>query len=368
VSATAGIGVPDGDRSAPPVDVAATERWPATRFDGRSGAGTPVMVLLEGTNLCIEEGGRTERWPVAQTVIRESFEHAPTMVHLPDGATLEVRDPRRTLPAALRGAGRSESLVVRMQRRWPAVLLATVALVAGLSWTYAVGLPAFADRIAQWMPYRVEAGVGAPLLKSLDYYVFRPSALPRDRREAIARMFEEAARRSAPDVPVRLEFRGGDANALALPGGVIVLLDELTEVAQDDDQLLGILAHELGHVVHRHPMRQVTQAIGLFAIAGVLWGDVSAIAANATAILGAMHYSRGFEHEADAFALALLQREGRSALALDAVFARLAERVQSEGGALPEFLSTHPETDERRERLRARGAGATRARPAGALD
>ena len=142
----------------------------------------------------------------------------------------------------------------------------------------------------------------------------------------------------------------------------------LFQQTKDDDQLLGILAHELGHVVHRHPMRQVTQAIGLFAIAGVLWGDVSAIAANATAILGAMHYSRGFEHEADAFALALLQREGRSALALDAVFARLAERVQSEGGALPEFLSTHPETDERRERLRARGAGATRARPAGALD
>jgi len=55
VSALRASGFPTGQERAA-VDVAATERWPATRFDGRSGAGTPVMVLLEGTNLCIEEG------------------------------------------------------------------------------------------------------------------------------------------------------------------------------------------------------------------------------------------------------------------------------------------------------------------------
>ncbi|HEX6945143.1 MAG TPA: M48 family metallopeptidase, partial [Casimicrobiaceae bacterium] len=221
---------------------------------------------------------------------------------------------------------------------------------------YAVGLPAVAERMAQWMPYSVEARVGEPMLKTLDYYTFRPSALPSDRREAITRIFQEAAGRSAPGVDVHLEFRAGDLNAFALPGGVIVLLDELVEITQDDDELLGVLAHELGHVVHRHPMRQVAQAVGLFAIASAVWGDVSGIAANAAAIVGAMQYSRAFEHEADLFALSLLQREGRPLRALDGVFARLAERTRAEGGALPEFLSSHPETDERRERLRAAAA------------
>ena len=101
------------------------------------------------------------------------------------------------------------------------------------------------------------------------------------------------------DVPV--------VNAFALPGGTVVLFDGLVDLAQDDDQILGVLGHELGHVRARHSTRQLLQALGVGAVAGLLWGDFSTVAANVPIVLGVMRYGRAFEDEADAFALAFMR-------------------------------------------------------------
>ena len=101
---------------------------------------------------------------------------------------------------------------------------------------------------------------------------------------------------AAPGVDVRVEFRAGEVNAFALPGGIIVVFDELVELAGDDERVLGVLGHELGHVVHRHSTRQLIQALGIAALAGVVWGDFSSVASNVPLILGVMRYGRAFEH------------------------------------------------------------------------
>ena len=115
----------------------------------------------------------------------------------------------------------------------------------------------------------------------------------------------------------------GGFNAFALPGGSIVVLDGLVENGTDV-QVLGVLGHELGHVAERHAMRNVLQTASMGVLAGLLWGDVSGILANAPVLVGTLHHSREFEREADAFAVRFLRASGHGTEPL----AQMLEKMQ----------------------------------------
>lgn len=334
--------------------------WAATRFDGRSGAGEIVTVAIDGNVLRLASRQRVERYRVAELRIAESFEHAPAMVALPGGATLEIRDPGRALGVALEAAGRRPSLAVRLQRNWAAALACLVVLVGMLVWGYVNGLPLAARAVTSVIPAGVERRLGESVLEALDARSLKPSGLPLERTQSIARAFTAAAARTAPGVEVRLEFRAGAANAFALPGGTIVLFDGLVRLAENDDEVLGALGHELGHVVHRHSTRQLVQALGVAAVASLMWGDFSSVAANAPVLLGVFRYGREFEREADDYAIAFMRDNDMPVEALDRLFAKLEK--ERGAGMLPSFATTHPSTAERRERLRDAARGEAPAR------
>jgi len=336
----------------------------AYRFDGRHAEAVPVMVRVEYGALIVEtaDGAELERYPVDGTVVSEPLDHAPRLVVLPGGATLEVRDADRSFARALDEAGVPQSMVLRLQRRWPAALAALAALVALVIFAYFEGVPAAARWAAFAMPPRLEARMGDQLLAVLDKHYLRPSRLDPARRERIADRFDRAAAASAPGVRYRLEVRAtrgddvnrrDDVNAMALPGGVIILLDGLVEFSEDEDAVLGVLGHELGHVVHKHSARQIFQSIGLGALASLLWGDFSGVAASVPVTLKVLHSSREFEREADDFAIAFLRAQGVSVRALYRFFVQLRALQSRRGvGEFSDFLSTHPATEERIERFR----------------
>jgi predicted Zn-dependent protease len=176
-----------------------------------------------------------------------------------------------------------------------------------------------------------------------------------EKRKRLARRFGEAVAKVAPGVPYRLEFRRtstSQVNAFALPGGPIVLLDGLVEFAGSDEAVLGVLGHKLGHVVHKHGVRQVFQSMGVGVLASLLWGDFSGVAASAPIALGMLRYSRGFEGEADEFAIRFLRVNGVSVRPLYDFFWQARRREErSHVGHIPDFLATHPATTERMERL-----------------
>ena len=327
--------------------------WTATRFDGRSAAGEAVVLHVDDAALVIVSGASCDRIALADVGVPESFDAAPRMLALPGGHTLEVPDPLRTLPATLSASGKPPSWIVRMQRAWPAVALALMLTVGGGGWAYVEGLPIAARAIAAALPPAFDRRLGENLLELLDANVLEASTLDADRRARISRRFREAAAVAAPGVDVRLEFRGGQVNAFALPGGIVVLFDELVELSNDDDRVIGVLGHELGHIVHRHSTRQLVQALGLAAIAGVVWGDFSSIVTNVPLVLGVMRYGRAFEEEADAFAIALLRANGMSPRPLYDFFVGLLGNDTRRGREdIPTFLSTHPDVGSRIERLR----------------
>ncbi len=140
-------------------------------------------------------------------------------------------------------------------------------------------------------------------------------------------------------------------NAFAIPGGYIVLHRGLVDLMQNENELLGVLAHEAGHVRRRHGLRRIARtAFFGFAVAAIA-GDASGLAAivlDNSSLLVNLAYDRREETAADAFAMRVLQNEGRDTSAMADLFERLAS-----DSALPAFLSTHPASEDRIARLRA---------------
>ncbi len=243
--------------------------WAATAFDGRVGTGATVMLRIEGAMLAIVGREEVVHVPIRELSVRETFDHAPTMIGLPGGRTLEAPDPEHTLREALRRSGVRTSWVAQLQSRGSAVAIALVLLIGGAGWIYAAGVPFVARVVAQAIPQSVERSIGERVLAVLESD-FQPSQLPQDQRDAIEAGFRRAAAVAAPGTDVRLEFRAGRVNAFALPGGIIVVFDDLVRLADDEHRVLGVLGHELGHVVGRHSMRQLLQAVGIGGIAALV--------------------------------------------------------------------------------------------------
>ena len=235
-----------------------------------------------------------------------------------------------------------------------AVLFGVLALaVLGLR----AAVPVVADGAVVLIPHRAEAFIGGQAFRELDAAMFSPTRLAEPRRARIEAAARALAQRAGIDPIPELRFRDAGllgANAFAFPGGPIVVTDDLVRVLDDDDRVLAVIAHELGHVRERHGMRQVLRIGGMFVIASAVLGtddsfleELAAIAVS-TASAG---YSRDFERDADAFAGRLLESAGRSAGDL----ADALQALQDDCGEMcrndPGWLSTHPVFESRIEAL-----------------
>ena len=207
------------------------------------------------------------------------------------------------------------------------------------------------------MPAAITDRLGAEVLAALDRQVFAPSDIPRPRQQALEAAFRRLAFPNATRQPYVVVFRKSDAigaNAMALPSGTIVVTDGLVRLATDDREILGVLAHEAGHVDHRHGLRSVLQNSFVGLVLAWLAGDISSLAAAAPAALLEANYSRELEREADGYAIGVLQASGIPLQHLANMLRRLESASGGTSGLTPRYLSTHPATAERLARLDGR--------------
>jgi predicted Zn-dependent protease len=146
-------------------------------------------------------------------------------------------------------------------------------------------------------------------------------------------------------------------NAFALPGGQIFITEALFRRLKSEDQLAGVLGHEMGHVVARHSNEQMASSqmwSGLVQGVGVLTSDghnnTGAYVANIVAQWRVMKFSRDDESEADALGVRFMMQAGYNPEALIGVMEILA---QVSGGAnQSDFMSSHPNPEHRMEHIR----------------
>jgi Zn-dependent protease with chaperone function len=335
----------------------------ARYFDTRSSRAHPVVLIVQGGQAILHdaEGAEVRRAPLASLRVSERNKRAPRLVTFDDGAYCEVAD-HATFEAMLASTGHREGWVSRAQNSWRLTGLALLGMLAVVLGAYFYLLPWSAEVLASTVPASIEAQLGQATLDSLDHGLVTPSKLPAADQQRIRDNFAALRRPDDPDHAYQLLFRHGDrlgANALALPGGTIVVTDELVALIGTGAGMMGVLAHEAGHVAQRHGLQQVIQASAVGARAAYFFGDFSTVLATVPAAMLTMRYSRDHEREADAYAVEVMRRNRLPVSALADVLGKLEDAHGGKSSDKSEddasFFSTHPLTRERIEAIRAAG-------------
>lgn len=166
--------------------------------------------------------------------------------------------------------------------------------------------------------------------------------------------------RNTEENPFQFRFyvtEDSSLNAFALPGGRVVVHSGLILQADNVEEVLGVLAHEIAHVTERHHARGLISRMGVTIVLSSFFAPDSELAdliINTGGTLQALKYDRELESEADEKGLEILEKAGVDPAGMITFFRKLES--QSEGNYVPEFLSTHPATTERIEELKDKTA------------
>ncbi|MFQ5936944.1 MAG: M48 family metallopeptidase, partial [Acidiferrobacterales bacterium] len=232
------------------------------------------------------------------------------------------------------------------------VLVALVLTVVTVWGLIQYGVPALAKHVAHALPSSVDAALGQESLEIMDQTLFSPSQLSEQRQRELRTAFAKMTQNVLDGHDWQFELRSSKPvgpNAFALPSGIVVLTDELVLLAKEDQEIVAVLAHEMGHVVHRHALRRLLQDSVVVLLIAAVTGDVTAItslAATIPVVLVEAKYSRDFEREADHFALQYLRQHDIAPKHFAAILLRM-EKESPDGDAMHDYLSTHPATRER---------------------
>lgn len=215
-------------------------------------------------------------------------------------------------------------------------------------------LPVFSRWLSERIPAHWEQPLGEYALRSHPLFA-KVSRLPLAQRLHLEQRVAALAKQAGLPA-VRLEFRDAPAQAVALPGNLVVLTDGIVRQLARDELIDAVVAHELGHLHHRHHLRQMIGREAAVALALRLNGqeDASVQAGTIIANLALLpHFSRDAERQADAYAFALLRKRGQSPLLLGLALRQLeTERRASGSPAHAHYTDSHPLTVERVEQAR----------------
>ncbi len=157
-----------------------------------------------------------------------------------------------------------------------------------------------------------------------------------------------------------------DVNAFACPDGSIRVFSSLMDI-MSDDELLGVIGHEIGHIAKKHSKSSMKQALLTSALKDAVASSSNKVATLTDSQLGSLgealasaKHSRKHEDEADDYGYEFLKSHGKNPLAMALAFKKLQQMEQEAGASktskINQLFSTHPELDKRIERMEKRAA------------
>jgi predicted Zn-dependent protease len=145
-------------------------------------------------------------------------------------------------------------------------------------------------------------------------------------------------------------------NAFVTPGGYIYVYSGLIKYLDKADDLAGVLGHEIAHADQRHSSKQLQRQYGISVLLSMIIGNEPSQLENAIGQIAGtgavLAFSRGAEAEADEYSVQYLAKTRYACNGAASFFQKLIDEGQ--GGGTPEFLSTHPNPDNRVEDINAK--------------
>jgi predicted Zn-dependent protease len=339
--------------------------WGAHYLDGRTPVRRAARVTIGQASLEITliDGDISFRWPLGQIRQTQGF-RAGEQVRLERGGDLSeallIGDVAflSALHAAAPDAARAFHDPRR--RRLRATLGGLAALVAvGLgAGLYVWGIPTLAGVAAAAVPVAWEIALGETAMAQLAPPAKRCADPERQRRieEITGRLVDTLPE---PRYPFRVTIVDHPmVNAFATPGGFIVIFRGLLDRTESAEELAGVLAHEIQHVLHRDATRAVLRQASTGILLAALLGDVSGVVAfgvESARTLGDLRHNREAEHDADRDGMLLLHAAAVDPEGMLAFF-RGMQQLEGSTPALTRYLSTHPTADDRVQALTALAA------------
>lgn len=325
---------------------------PARYYDGITPAPQAVGLAIHGPMLSLIDGAGQEirRWPLSDLRVPDqddSIGEAMVVCRSQPDARLVVVDPQ-AIALLLPHLPRLAPIVAPHPsnlRIWSIVAILALAVLGGVG----VAIWRGPDLLAPLVPESWERELGdavfAQVSRRLD-----ECAAPEGRR-ALDRLSGSLIAAAGREEETRIVVvKHPLVNAFALPGGRIVIFDGLIQEAVAPDEVAGVLAHELGHVVNRHPLRGMMRQLGLSFVRRLLlggYGEAADWVGGMGETMLVLRNGRDAEREADAAALKYLAAAGLRQNGLHDFFARMKEKGDT--AETLGLLSTHPGFGERME-------------------
>jgi len=332
--------------------------WQGYYLDGRTADKQAVEIQLLGEGLRIAtKAGAIFLWPYQEIRQTQGFyRNEPVQLErggkIPEILLIKDHEFLTSLhfftPKAAKRFHNPASRGLRLRL----TLYAAAGILAAGVFFYIWGIPLLAKTITPHIPLEWEKGMGDSALSFL-----APEESRCDNKELQKAIDEIVNRLSAAD-PDPYSFKvfvvkSPVFNAVALPGGNIVVFGGLLEKAQSPESLAAVIAHEMQHVKRRHVTKRIIEDSSTGLIISAVAGDVTGsmlyglkIARN----LAMLSYSRQDEEEADAGGIKMLIAASLDPQAMISFFEIMKEKNSK--FKMPQYLSTHPDTAERISRLK----------------
>lgn len=346
---------------------------PARYFDGESARQIDVFVQIGPQNLVVRDADDAvvAVWPPDEVRLLEKFAAGrPLRLSRGRGEARIVIEDTRYLGNLQRLCPSLYKLRPGFREVWRPIAMWSAVAIASIAFLFWVVIPFAAREVAQAMPPEIEAKLGeATADQVVRFFTHGEDAVYCSSLQGDAALQKLTQRLSSQvDLPYPLTVRfikSPIVNAFTLPGGQILLFSELLEFADSPGEVAGVLAHEIGHAVRRHPMEVFAKNVGAATLIGLLLGDVTG-----GSVVGALvqftvtaAYTRDAERDADSDAVALLNGAGIDGSGLADFFDRLLVDENSQLREILSVINTHPATEARsvfvRENMTATGDAMT---------
>jgi len=338
--------------------------WKGSYYDGRSLVPQNISITVEPTGLTLYlASGSTQFWAYSE-LQQTQGRYAGEEVRLERGTGIRetVVIPNANILLAIHHLGGKDVRhfhhpgTRRKRVYWTiAAALAAAPMVYGI---FTWGIPMLTGPITAAIPISWETQLGQFVQQEFTdkEHVCENSALADTMESMIAKLISPIK-----DRPYKFQVTVVDSpmvNAMAAPGGYLILFRGLLQDTDTPEELAGVLAHEIQHVMLRHSMHLIVQHVSMAFVIAALSGDASGMLSyglQAAQTLQTLSYSREAENQADEQGLALLQQAGINPEGMMSFFEKLSHKHEDTSPF--RYFSTHPPTAERRHHLEDLASG-----------